>query len=198
MEYITDEEFKKFQLIKSDIYSDVHYGLNFPIKEFIKCMVFLNPQSYGSRIEKRIILDLNGKSVAASEDKGDMVSNSNQYTEIKASLLTGSNNFLNLVQIRPWQDLNYYFLIAFDLLNLDNFKIHAFLLKKEDMLKEIELLNFNSAHGTKKAIKDNKNIEYRYSLKIDESNEIFIRWKKMYGVDYYNTDSIREILEKEK
>ena len=52
------------------------------------------------------------------------------------------------------------------------------------MLNEMKEVNASSAHGTKKALLENKHIELRYSLKISEKDEVFKRWMKNYNVDY--------------
>lgn len=180
---IEDEFLIKLNKIIKEINKNKKFGFDLNLKEFIKSMSLINPQSYGKRIENRIIKDLNGDAVLAKEDKGDMLKNG-KYYEIKISLLTQTNSDLNLVQIRTWQNLDYYLCIAFDLRNIKNFNVIPFLLTKNDMIKEMKNVNATSAHGTKKAIEENKNIELRYSLKIDSNNQVFQRWKKKYYIEY--------------
>lgn len=183
VDFMIENDFlEKYYSLTKKISSNKEYGFDQNLEEFIKAMSLLKPQSYGKRIENRIIQDLNNKPVSPKEDKGDMVDNNGQFYEIKTSLITETNNALNLVQIRLWQEIDYYFCLAFDLRNLKDIAIHQFMLTKEQMTKEMLLLNATSAHGTKSAIKENKTVELRYSLKIDEKNEVFKRWKKDYSV----------------
>lgn len=184
MDIIPDELIEEIGRHIEVITKDKEYGFDFSMKDFIKSMSIIKPQSYGKRIENKIIKDLDSIAVSSRDDKGDMLSKKGDYYEIKISLLTKTNNNLNMVQIRPWQKIDYYLCIAFDIRDLKNFKTFAFLLKKEDMLNEMKEVNASSAHGTKKALLENKHIELRYSLKISEKDEVFKRWMKNYNVDY--------------
>ena len=44
------------------------------MKDFIKSMSIIKPQSYGKRIENKIIKDLDSIAVSSRDDKGDMLS----------------------------------------------------------------------------------------------------------------------------
>ena len=176
---MTDTFFSKFNQIVSNMHNDKEFGFNMPLKEFIKHMSLLNPQSYGSRIEKRIIRDSQNHKVSSSHGRGDMVSDGDSYYEIKNSIVTGGNNSLNIVQVRLWQDVDYYLCIAYDLRDLENFTSYIFLLTHEEMKKQCSY-QANAAHGTGLANKDNLNVEMRFSIPIDENNKVFNYWMKHF------------------
>ena len=70
---IKDEFFNENVKIKKKINEDKNYGLDFSEKDFIKRMSFLNPQSYGARIEKRILkLLLNKRVMLMLESKFEL------------------------------------------------------------------------------------------------------------------------------
>jgi len=159
--------------------------MNNPLKLFnknwstyIKMMMYLHPQSYGSKIQKRIVHELGLNSVNSRNDKGDFIDKFGDHYELKVSLSIDDDPKINLVQIRPWQNTNYYF-ISFVYKN-KNIYAYCFKLSHKEMENEIKLTKMSPAHGTKTSLKDNKNIEYRLTFPIDPNNEIFLRWFKNY------------------
>jgi hypothetical protein len=172
-----EEFFKEYvNLLESMKFID--FGDDLTEEDFIKSIILLNPQTYGNRIERRIICEMKGKKVKPSLNKGDMEKNGEFY-EIKTSILFNKNNSLNLVQLRLWQNVDYYLCIGYDLRNF-KYKKYSFLLTKEEMIKETKLCKMSSAHGTKKINKKNSNVELRFSLKFSNKNEHFKRWLKNY------------------
>jgi hypothetical protein len=145
---------------------------------FIQSMAYLHPQAYGPYIQKKLIEDLNLTKIKSSDDKGDFLDQFGDHYELKVSLITDCFQKINLVQIRPWQKTNYYF-IAF-VLNEKGVHAYCFKLSHQEMKNEIELTNMGAAHGTKNAIIENKNIELRISIPIDVNNDIFCRWFENY------------------
>ena len=176
---MTDAFFAKFNSLVAEMHKNKEFGFNMPLKEFIKHMSLLNPQSYGSRIENRIIRDSQNKKVPSAIGRGDMVSEGGSYYEIKNSIITEANNSLNIVQVRLWQKVDYYLCIAYDLRDLENFKSYIFLLTHEEMKEQCKY-QANAAHGTGKANKNNENVEMRFSIPIDESNKVFQYWMKNF------------------
>lgn len=178
------EAYANKHLIKSQILSDTEWGFDRPIEEFIIGMTFINPQAYGSRIEKRVCKQFGFTKVKPVDNKGDYEDSFGDSYEIKASIIeTSANQNLNLVQIRPCQDVSYLciaFCISHYQDNSLSVKTHSFKLAKFQLLDEISLMGASSAHGTKNANKDNKNIELRLSLPINEFNPHYIRWKERY------------------
>lgn len=158
------------------------FGYDLSLNFFLKIMKFLTPQSYGSRIQNKLIKSLGFSKVDQRLDKGDYKDQFGHHYEVKISLITETNNSLNMVQIRPWQEIKGYICIAIDL--REDPKIYTFKLNKEEMKAECELMKASSAHGTKNAVKNNENIELRMGLKIDLKNKDFLRWKEKYLTDY--------------
>lgn len=163
-----------------------------PALFFLGCSS-LTPQSYGSLIQNYLIDKLYGwDNVKSKDNQGDAVCPLNNYYEIKSSLITESNNSLNLVQIRPWQNIYGYLIAAIDLRQIndndqywENFKnrVHVFILNKEQMTQECQSLGATRAHGTIDAVQNNQNIELRAELKINKDDEHFKRWIKNYKSD---------------
>ena len=141
-------------------------------KEFYQITSMLTPQSRSSLWEKYYIKKHNGKKIKATENSGDFIIAGKVY-EYKAS---GFNvdNVLHLVQIRIWQDCNYL------IQSIQKERIYTFDLSHKQMKKELSLCHAASAHGTRKANYDNKNIELR--LTIDIGGQHWKRWLKNYQV----------------
>lgn len=180
----TLDELKHIQQIKNEIAQESQgnpeWGFDEDIETFSYHMSLLNPQSYGSRIQGKIAKDLGYEKINSSENAGDLKDDLGNKWEVKASLITPSNESLNMVQIRPWQDIKGYICIALDIRNPENFTYHAFIVSKEQMQKELEMCKATHAHGTKSANEINTNIEMRMSLLIDKENEHFMRWETEY------------------
>ena len=147
-------------------------------EEFILLMSLKNPQSYGSLIQNRIIKELNGQKVKPSLNRGDILLD-NDYHEIKASILTPTNNVMNLVQIRLWQEINGYYCFAFDIRTKNKFDIFQYYLSHDQMFEEVKLLG-SSAHGTKIVTAENTHNEKAIRINIDNNDSNFMRWNSIY------------------
>jgi hypothetical protein len=169
--------------VKEVIQPDKLWGIqNMPWEDFLCGMQFLAPQAYGSRIEKRIIKENKLEKVSSAKGLGDFIDSMGDYWEVKVSLVTHADSKIDIVQIRPWQQVKYM-LVAFDLFNKPNTS-YVFHLSKADMERELKLLKATSAHGTKQANKGNANVEYRFSLNPTPTDEHFSRWCKNYLSNY--------------
>lgn len=147
------------------------------IEEFILAMQMLTPQSYGSKVQNRLIKELGFKPILSTQDTGDCEDTFGDRWEIKSSIINSSNDSLNVVQIRLWQDVKGYVAVVFDT-RVSPMDIQTYRLDKSQMEKECELCGANSAHGTRTANQNNKNIELRFSIKIDENDSNFKRWQQ--------------------
>jgi hypothetical protein len=154
------------------------YGFTDTFDIFIKKMLLLNPQSYGSRIQNYIADQYGLTLVKQTTDKGDFVNSMGQHYEIKVSLVTDSNPRLNLVQIRPWQIISGYYFVAIDT-RRNPFKVYVFMLSKNEMAIECAK-HASSAHGTKTAVAGNANKELRMDVPIREGNDLFEEWRSRY------------------
>lgn len=185
IETISDIDIKKLLNLRKEISRNVKWGFNLSEKEFIKGMLYLNPQSYGARIENHIKKCLGFTKVSAKKNRGDLVNPCTKcYYEVKISLLTPCNLALNLVQIRLWQNVDYYLCVAYDLRNVINYRKYVFLLTHDEMKKECA--RASAAHGTSISNSNNKNVELRMSINCDENDETFKRWKEKYLKEDFN------------
>lgn len=175
-------EKNRMDAVKNEIHSNKRWGYDKPWEYFILGMSFLSSQSYGFRIQNRLVNQYGLEPVKPSENKGDFKDMMNQYYEFKTSIINDVNTSLNLVQIRPWQEVNHY-CFAFDVRG-GNFTGYAFRLSKSQMQDEIEIMRATSAHGTKSANVANQNIEVRIGIPVDIENEDFKRWLSKYKIDF--------------
>lgn len=174
--------YKKMQEEIKDIKENKKWGFDKDWESFIFGMSLTNPQVYGFRIQNRLMFELEMMNVKAKDDKGDFEDILGNKFECKTSLLTNDDSKFHMVQIRPWQETNYKCMV-FDIRD-GNFKAYAFELSHEDMIEELNILNASAAHGTISANQINNNIEYRFSMNVDENNPDFNRWLKKYKVDF--------------
>ena len=185
---MTDKEYQRYMDEISEVQNQNLMNLN--EKNFIKKVSLLTPQSYGNKIEKWINKQIKSKMVMARHNRGDL-NLKGKYIEVKSSIITKSNPFLNMVQIRLYQDLDYYLCCAFDVRDIRNYKSYFFLLTHDQMEEEMDVLTSTPAHGTKDSIKDHNNIELRYSLLADSNSGVFKRW-----INKYQQESFSDIITK--
>lgn len=181
---VEDSFIEKFFSITETISRKKTWGFDLPEVDFIKGMMFLKPQSYGTRIENYIIKTLGYKKVKSSAVCGDACTKNNNHVEIKISVLTPTNDSLNLVQIRLFHNIQYYLCVAYDLRDIKNYKKYMFLLTHDEMVQETK--NATAAHGTKNVNKVNANVELRFSFKCDDTDSTFVRWCEKYQKTNYD------------
>lgn len=184
--------------ITDAINNDQKWGFDKDWEDFVLGMTFMNPQAYGIRIQNRLIAQLEGLKTKAKDNNGDFTDITGAAYECKTSILMRDNSKFHVVQIRPWQNSDYYCLLLD--IRTENFQGYCFKLTSEEMKEELVLLNATSAHGTTDANKQNKNIEYRFTMRVSEDNEHFLRWRKKYQINFdFNAKiDLQEMLEKEK
>jgi hypothetical protein len=154
---------------------DPRYGFDDEWSIFIKKILALSPKSYGTKIQNRIIEKNGLSSVKANKDLGDFEKN-NRYFEIKTSLVTITNKIANIVGIRPWQEVDGYYIFIIDAKDYNKIVTYSFKLSKDEMKDELEKLNAKPISGTKKANEGNANSALRFSLSLEK--EEFERWEK--------------------
>lgn len=174
---IDDDTIVNFLNMRKKIHKDKNWGMNLSEKEFIKGMMLLTPQSYGSRIETYIRNRLESVKNSATNNNGDICVN-NKNLEVKISILSSTNNSLNMVQIRLFHDIDYYLCVAFDMRNVRSYSKYIFLLSHKDMENETKVAS--AAHGTKTSNLINRNIELRLSLLCEDYDDTFRRWKEKF------------------
>ena len=154
---LTLNELKKAAIQKNQMKNIDISKCQYGGKEFIlHCYGFLNPQSYGSQIQKRFIKLNNLQHVPSSAARGDCIDNSS-YKEIKASISSGE---FSIVQIRPHHNVESYLLLFFKICD-DGEVENYFFDVPSDVLYS---MNLSNAHGKK----ESKNVEkeYRMTVKI--------------------------------
>jgi hypothetical protein len=175
---ITDT-FNVIQEIKNESKKNKRFGFDFPFDIFLYSMSLLTPQAYGTRLENFVIEKFNLQKVSSTDGLGDFQDSLCQKHELKVSLITSTNDSLNMVQLRTWQNIAGYLMVAFNL-NVEPIKLYAFQLTKQQLIDEMVKMNASAAHGNKKANEKNTHVEKRMSLKIDDSDPNFKRWCKLY------------------
>jgi len=156
---------------------DPRYGFDDKWSIFIKKVLALSPKSYGTKIQNRIIEKNGLSSVKANENLGDFEKN-NQYFEVKTSLITITNKTANITGIRPWQEVDGYYIFIIDAKNHNNIITYSFKLSKNEMEGELTKLKAIPINGTKKANEGNTKSALRFSLSLE--SEEFSRWKNSY------------------
>jgi hypothetical protein len=123
----------------------------------ICCKLFTNPQSYGTKIQNRWIRDNGYHKVNSSKNCGDY-KDMDSYVEFKVSYF--SNNKWTLLQLRPYQKIDRYDIMLID----KNYKYELYEIPKKQMDRLLKQYG-DVAHGTKDSNIENKNLEYRISIK---------------------------------
>jgi len=147
-----------------------------PSKTFYKATSILSSQSRSPAWEKAFILKNNAEKISSSLGKGDLL-HKKIYYEYKIS---GRNvdKAIHVVQVRMWQNVSYIIQYI-----TDYFDIITFKLSHDQMNDELEILKATAAHGTKKANKDNENIEYRFT--IHKESKHMDRWVSKYKTNEF-------------
>jgi len=161
--------------IKTTIGKDRSWGNNESWEYFIYGMSFLSSQAFAPRIENRFIRENGLVKVKASDGRGDCRNANGIHFEYKCSLLMHDGSNVNIVQIRPWQEVDYI-VEAFDIRS-EEFVRYTFLLTNNEMHKELDLTKAGYAHGTRESGKNNTNNEYAIRFEISDQDKIFDRWK---------------------
>ena len=121
---------------------DPRYGFDDDWDIFIKKILALSPKSYGTKIQNRIIEKNNLVHVKANEDLGDFKIE-NQYFEIKTSLITVTNKSANITGIRPWQNVNGYYVFIIDANDYNKITTYTFRFTNEEMKNGIDKFNIS-------------------------------------------------------
>lgn len=168
-------EYKKMAEDRARTKNEVENGLNFDTF-LAACYVKCSTQSYGPKIEKRVLTEYGFQKIPSKKGQGDLMSTKltklsrfdfvdGDRSEFKVSYLSSQMSW-NLIQIRPYETFDYY---IFLLVNpYDGCKFEWFILRKGDVTEK----NFkmNAIHGTKKSNSENKNVEYKIAVKIGDDN----------------------------
>ena len=148
-------------------------------KLFYLLIANYSAQKKAPLIEKFLCHKLNLTSVPSSQNQGDAKDGENHYYEFKFSTTNEGGN-LNLRQIRPWQDIDYYYCgYIDDKKNIDDSKFY--ILTKQQMLEEIELNNASFTHGVKDINIINQYSEYSITIPMhSKTSKKLQRWNEKY------------------
>lgn len=176
-----DYVLRQRRIAKIAAYKNKRLGFDDPLRLFLKKMHYLNPQSYGARIESYYKEKIGLIDVSRYDDRGDSKNKHGGFFEIKVSYFD-INNTCNFIQLRPWHNVAGYLLIIID--SEKNYEQFYMYLTKEQMLHEIDIIG-NLAHGTKSNTVDNFHKEYKIQLDANKSN--WNRWRECYMVPNFKT-----------
>lgn len=190
---VLDSIYNLLGKVKNDAY-DSSKDFSTPWNLFIRKMRFLPGPVYGARIEKWLINEWGWEPVSSKMNRGDSRDpKTDEYFEIKCSIVTDNNVRANFVQLRPHQDISGYHLFVIDANN--DYKVVHFFLTKEQMNEEIALVGENS-HGT--GAENGANAKNREpAIRIEWSkNETRSRWLKKYQAPMPKTHGLAPFLAK--
>ena len=142
-------------------------------KDFYKITSLLSPQSRSVLWQNYYIKKHHCIKVPVASDRGDFIQDK-EYYEYKSSGFN-SDDSLNIVQIREWQNCSY---IIQSIQNTG--AVWTFKLTADEMKKEVLLCKASVAHGTKISNIQNKNIEKRMTIQKGDKN--WLRWKRKYSI----------------
>ena len=173
------EQIKKLQNINRMIEEELQSN-NETIKNgflFYSLMIGSSAQAKAIPSEQFIIQKMGLTPVDAKENHGDGKDDNNNYYEIKTSF-TNSKNYLNIRQIRLYQNNDYYICGFINEDDLDKSKFY--LLTEEQMKKEVELCG-GFTHGTQTVNEENEHPEYSITIPVYSSrSEKTRRWDEKY------------------
>ena len=144
-------------------------------RDFYHITSFLTPQARSPLWQNYFIEKIGAQKIPAANNTGDFLWKGKFY-EHKISGFNKDKN-LHVVQVRTWQGCDY----IIQYLDEKHNPPVTFVLTGDEMKEELKLLKVSSAHGTKKANKNNENIEYRFTLVLDSKD--WERWCKLYKTD---------------
>ncbi len=139
-------------------------------QDFYKISSVLSTQSRSPLWENYFIKKHDCERVSKSEDRGDFKKNG-KYYEYKSSGYNQDNS-VHILQIRPWQDCDYI------IQSISDDGATTFVLKHAEMIIEMGKLKAYPAHGTRKALVNNENIEYMMTVKRNSAD--WDRWVNNY------------------
>lgn len=144
--------------------------------DFYKISSILSTQSRSPLWENYFIKKHDCERVKRNEDRGDLKKNG-RYYEYKSSGYNQDDS-VHILQIRPWQDCDYI------IQSISDDGATTFVLTHAEMMLEMNKLKASPAHGTRKALVNNENIEYMMTVKRGS-----VDWDRWIG-NYRKEDDI--------
>ena len=144
---------------------------------FCTRLSMLSSQKASNIVQTKFIKEFGLDVVPSKIDRGDAKKN-DTYFEYKYSYVKTDKDKLDILQIRLYQNIQYYVVSLFDIITFPATHV-LFLLTHDEMLNECNLLG-GTTHGTKAATKNNQNKEY--SIHLHSSDNNFKRWIDTYSI----------------
>jgi len=185
-ESILDESIKLRKYIRESASKNHKFAFEHDMNLFLKILHgYITPQSYGTRIQNRLLVEYGLKKVPSSRDKGDAKNENEKHGEIKISYKDVDNKF-HFVQIRPYQKCDFYFLFSID--PDDNYNSYTFIILGDKITEVLEKFGATNCHGVSKNKADKSQEELRFSVQKDTKN-----WK--YLIDNFLVSDVKTFLE---
>lgn len=179
---LTNEEiilmYERLDVLYSNIKENKTYGFDLDVYSFFLRHRYAKTQIYGLRVQAYLCTLLKYKTTPSSEDCGDFKTRESEDVEFKCSFLDKYSRQINVKQIRPWQDLDYYYIFTVDYSNYQDLIYKCYKLTKKQMTDECVLMNAKPTHSTKKNNENNDKIELGFFVNLN--SEHFIRWENNY------------------
>lgn len=165
-------------IINQNFNENKTYGFDLDIYSFLLRCRYLKPQIYGLRLQAFISTLLKYKTTPSSLDCGDFKTRENEDVEFKCSFMDKIIRQFNVKQVRPWQELDWYYVFTVDFSDYRSLIYKCYKLTNKQMKEECELMGAKAIHSTKKSNENNENIELGFTVKLD--TEHFLRWEANY------------------
>ena len=144
-----DDAIRTRKCIRECAGKDKKFAFEYTFNIFLKILhYYLTPQSYGTRIQNRLLIEYDLEKVSPRIDKGDAKNKKNgKYGEIKISYKDVENKF-HFVQIRPHQKCDFYFFYAID--PDINYETNTFIVTSEKIDEVLQKMRASNCHGVSK------------------------------------------------
>lgn len=151
-------------------------------QDIVKLCSMLTPQGKARELENLLAKTcLNGADlISPSLDMGDAKDASGKLWELKTST-SNATDALNLRQIRPWQQVDFYLCSYINETNPQNSRFYV--LTKQEMWEEVQLLG-SPTHGLTSASAQDETVEWSVTIyPYSDSREATERWNEKYLSD---------------
>lgn len=150
---------------------------------YYTCTAHLSAQAKAPMCEKFLCNKLNLIQIPSSKDCGDATDASGTIYEFKNSFTNQAQN-LNIRQIRLWQNIDFYYCIYINELDLD--KSVFYVLNKDQMAAEVSLCG-SYTHGVSEINKQNKYQEYSITIPVySKRSSLTKRWEQYLSPELKN------------
>lgn len=179
-------DFRLFLLLKERISQPVNYDK--PYQKFIEYAASNGIGSYGNKIPKKIMYDLNGvlKPLKPRMNMGDAVTTtSNIAIEFKTSIESsskGKESYFNLSRLRPFHNFQF-FVVNLISVEKNGLKSHFYCISKDELFNNPEF-KLNFMNGNKETNEGNVFIERRLTLKKSDAYKLLGKHNLLSGTSY--------------